>query len=230
MTTNRAVKLPRPAPEPCVIEGRYTQLEPLWSAHARDLFEASGGPENASRFDYLFEEPPGDLGDIQGWIDRVASQDDPMFFAVVNRATGRCEGRQALMGIRPEHGSIELGAIYWGPAIARTRMATEAVYLHLHHAFETLGYRRFEWKCNNSNEASKRAAMRFGFTFEGVFRQHMFTKGANRDTAWYSIIDSEWPGIRAAYEHWLRPANFTPNGNQLTKLAARSCFPVRRTC
>ena len=220
MTTNKPVSLPRPAPEASIIEGRYTRLEPLWSAHARDLFEACAGADNRPRFDYLFEEPPEDLKDMQAWIDQVASQADPMFFAVIDLATGRCEGRQALMAIRAEHGVIELGAIYWGPAIARTRVATEAAFLHLQYAFDTLGYRRFEWKCNHSNEPSKRAALRFGFTYEGVFRQHMFTKGANRDTAWYSIIDTEWPDIRAAYEHWLRPENFAPNGNQLTKLAA----------
>ncbi|MDX1555825.1 MAG: GNAT family protein, partial [Xanthomonadales bacterium] len=148
--------------------------------------------------------------------------DDPLFFAVVDRATGRCEGRQALMNIKPEHGTIELGSIFWGPAIARSRVATEAAFLHLHYAFDTLGYRRFEWKCNNQNAASKRAAERFGFTFEGVFRQHLVIKDANRDTAWYSIIDSEWSRIRAAFEAWLAPENFDAEGQQLARLSIGS--------
>lgn len=122
------------------------------------------------------------------------------------------------MRMRPDHGTIELGSIYWGPAIARTRVATEAAFLHLKYAFETLGYRRFEWKCNDRNEASKRAALRFGFTFEGVFRQHLVIKGKSRDTAWYSIIDSEWPAIRSAYERWLEPTNFDADGRQLDSL------------
>ena len=143
-----------------------------------------------------------------------------MFFAVIDQASGQCEGRQALMNIFPEFGRIELGSIFWGMAIARTRIATEATYLHLKYAFDELGYRRFEWKCNNDNAASKRAAERFGFTFEGVFRQHLVIKGANRDTAWFSIIDSDWPAIRQAFEDWLAPENFDSDGNQINKLAA----------
>jgi RimJ/RimL family protein N-acetyltransferase len=133
---------------------------------------------------------------------------------VIDRASGRCEGRQALLRISPEHGVIELGGIYWGPAISRTRVATEAFYLHLQYAFDRLGYRRFEWKCNDRNAASKRAALRFGFTHEGTFRQHMVTKGENRDTAWFSIIDGEWPALRAAFEAWLAPGNFNAQGQQ----------------
>jgi RimJ/RimL family protein N-acetyltransferase len=138
---------------------------------------------------------------------------------VVDRRTGRAEGRQALMRIDATHGVIEIGSILWGPAIARTRVSTEAFHLFARHVFETLGYRRFEWKCNNLNEPSKRAALRFGFTFEGVFRQHMVVKGANRDTAWFSILDSEWPELAAAYAAWLDPANFDDAGRQRRTLA-----------
>jgi RimJ/RimL family protein N-acetyltransferase len=124
------------------------------------------------------------------------------------------------MRITPEHGVIEIGNILWGPPIARTRVATEALYLAAKYVFEDLGYRRFEWKCNDLNEPSKRAAARFGFAFEGVFRQHMWTKGANRDTAWFAMLDGDWPRLRAAYERWLDPENFDPAGRQRAKLAA----------
>jgi len=210
--------LPRPRPEPIVLDGRYARLEPLGAEHAEELFAACEGEDNRARFDYLFELPPERLSDIRQWIDRVSAAADPLYYAVIDLSSGRCEGRQALMRITPEHGSIELGGIYWGPAIARTRVATEAAFLHLKYAFDTLGYRRFEWKCNDRNSASKRSAIRFGFRFEGVFRQHMVTKGANRDTAWYSIIDSEWPEIREAFEAWLEPANFDADGRQLVPL------------
>ncbi|MGH8034622.1 MAG: GNAT family N-acetyltransferase [Lysobacterales bacterium] len=208
------ISLPRPRPERRVLEGRFTRLEPLGPAHSEHLYAASAGAENRSRFDYLFEDPPGRLADIEAWISRVGESGDPLYFAVIDRASGRCEGRQALMRITPEHGVIEVGSIYWGPAIARTRVATEALYLHLQYAFDTLGYRRFEWKCNDQNEPSKRAARRFGFVWEGLFRQHMVTKGGNRDTAWFSIIDRDWPAIRAAFEGWLTPGNFDAAGCQ----------------
>ncbi len=210
--------LPRPLPERTALEGRYTLLEPLASRHADDLFAACSGEENRSRFDFLLESQPENSGEVESWIETVAASDDPMFFAVIDLASGRCEGRQALMRITPKHGTIELGSIYWGPAIARTRAATEAAFLHMQYAFDTLGYRRFEWKCNDKNEASKRAAVRFGFTFEGVFRQHLVIKGANRDTAWYSIIDSEWPSVCAAFERWLEPSNFDARGQQFQPL------------
>jgi RimJ/RimL family protein N-acetyltransferase len=137
---------------------------------------------------------------------------------VIDRASGRAEGRQSLMRITPEHGVIEVGGIYWGPAIARTRVTTEALFLHARYVFDELGYRRFEWKCNDLNEPSKAAARRFSFTFEGVFRQHMIVKGHNRDTAWFSMLDSEWPGIKAEFARWLDPGNFDLDGAQRTKL------------
>ncbi len=198
-----------------MLEGHYARLEPLSLSHAEGLLAASA---DARSFDYLFDVPPRDAADVRAWIAQKAISEDPLFHAVVDRATGIAGGRQTFMRIAPEHGVIEIGNILWGPMIARTRVATEALYLAAKYAFEALGYRRFEWKCNNLNEPSKAAAKRFGFTFEGVFRQHMWTKGANRDTAWFSMIDAEWPRLRAAYERWLTPANFDAAGRQRSRL------------
>jgi RimJ/RimL family protein N-acetyltransferase len=201
-----------------VLDGRYARLEPLSAAHAPALFEASTGPGADARFAYLFDVPPASLAEMQAWIAKMGAGDDPLFAAVIDKASGRTAGRQALMRIAPEHGVIEIGNILWGPAISRTRVATEALYLAARHVFEDLGYRRFEWKCHNANEKSKAAAKRFGFGYEGLFRQHMWTKGANRDTAWFSMLDGEWPRLRAAYDRWLDPANFDTAGRQKTKL------------
>jgi RimJ/RimL family protein N-acetyltransferase len=200
-----------------VLEGRYARLEPLSPAHAEGLMAASADPAS---FDYLFDVPPQDLEDLKAWIRQKAASEDPLFHAVIDKATGLAGGRQTLMRITPEHGVIEIGNILWGAPIRRTRVATEALYLAAKYVFEDLGYRRFEWKCNDRNEPSKRAARRFGFSFEGVFRQHMWTKGANRDTAWFAMLDREWPAIRAAYERWLDPSNFDAAGGQRSRLAA----------
>ncbi|HSH06853.1 MAG TPA: GNAT family protein [Burkholderiales bacterium] len=201
------------------MEGCYARLEPLGPQHAESLYAACAGPDNAPRFDYLSELPPTGVDELRAWIESKAKPDDPLFFAVIDRASGRCEGRQALMRVVPEHGVIELGSIYWGPAIARTRVATEAFYLHARYVFDELGYRRFEWKCDDRNALSKRAAVRFGFTFEGVFRQHMWVKAANRDSAWFSMLDGEWPTLRSAFERWLEPENFDATGRQRGRLA-----------
>lgn len=201
-----------------VLEGRYVRLEPLAPRHAADLYAAATSAGGAERFAYLFECPPRDAGEMAAWVEKVSAEPDPMLFAVLDRAFGRVQGRQALMRIVPQHGVIEIGSIWWGPAMARTRLATEAFYLFARHVFEDLGYRRFEWKCNDRNEPSKRAAERFGFTYEGTFRQHMIQKGENRDTAWFSILDREWPARRAGFERWLDPENFDEAGTQKEKL------------
>lgn len=207
-------------PKRIPLEGRYVRLEPLSvERHGRDLFASAQEPGADDRFRYLFEETPAEYAALLPWLEKVSASEDPMFFAVVDKATCRAEGRQALMRIDAAHGVIEIGNILWGPAIARTRMATEALYLFAAYAFDTLGYRRFEWKCNNLNEPSKRAAQRFGFTFEGIFRQHMVAKGRNRDTAWFSMLDSEWPALKAGYERWLQPENFDADGRQQMKLS-----------
>jgi RimJ/RimL family protein N-acetyltransferase len=151
-------------------------------------------------------------------MERNEASDDPIFFAVIDTASGRVAGRQTFMRIDEKNGVGEIGNIYWGPLISRKPAATEALYLFARHIFDDLGYRRFEWKTNNNNEASKRAAVRFGFQPEGVFRQHLVVKGENRDTAWFSMIDSEWPLVRKALESWLDPANFDAGGKQVRRL------------
>lgn len=214
-----SVPTPAMAPGRTVLEGRYVRLEPLAPAHAAELYRASTPPDAAERFAYLFETPPASEAAMRAWVETAAAAADPMMFAVIDQSSGTARGRQALMRIVPEHGVIEIGSIYWGPSLAQTRGATEALYLFARHVFDELGYRRFEWKCNDRNEPSKRAATRFGFTFEGVFRQHMIIKGGNRDTAWFSMLDGEWPARRAEFERWLDPANFDAEGRQLTPLA-----------
>lgn len=205
----------RPRPQPRPLAGRYATLEPLRDmAHGQSLHAAASGPDAVQRFRYLFDEPPRDRTALGAWIAEREGGQDPMFFAVVDRSTGRAEGRQALMRITPEHGVIEIGHIYWGPAIARTRVATEAQYLFARHVFRDLGYRRYEWKCDALNAPSRAAALRFGFRFEGVFRQHMVIKGRSRDTAWFAMIDADWPALEASYERWLDPANFDADGRQ----------------
>jgi len=205
----------RPWPQPRPLAGRYATLEPLSdTAHGQSLHAASSGPDAAQRFRYLFDEPPRDRAALGAWIAEREGRQDPMFFAVVDRSTGRAEGRQALMRITPEHGVIEIGHIYWGSAIARTRVATEAQYLVARHVFRDLGYRRYEWKCDALNAPSRAAALRFGFRFEGVFRHHMVIKGRSRDTAWFAMIDADWPALEASYERWLDPANFDADGRQ----------------
>ena len=199
-----------PADKPArhALEGRYVRLEPIAALHAEALYAAS--TEGAGeRFRYLAESPPADVAAMCRWIETAAAASDRIYFACVDRGSGRALGRQALMSIVPEHGVIEIGSILWGPKMSRTRLATEAVFLTASYVFDVLGYRRFEWKCNNLNEASKRAALRFGFQPEGVFRQHLWVKGQNRDTAWFSMLDGEWPLLRSEYDRWLSPDNFT---------------------
>ena len=212
---------PRPRPAHAPIEGRYVRLEPLDAdRHADDLFAQSSAPDAAERFRWLPEEPPASPAVLEAWAREKAASADPLYFAVIERATGRALGRQTLMRIDPANGVIEIGNIYWGPSMARTPLATEAQFLFARHVFDDLGYRRYEWKCNDRNAPSKRAALRFGFEFEGVFRQHMVVKGENRDTAWYAILDGAWPRLRRAYESWLDPANFDPEGRQRRRLEA----------
>jgi RimJ/RimL family protein N-acetyltransferase len=212
---------PQPAgrPERIVLEGRWCRLEPLDPVRHRDqLFAASTPPDAAKRFRYLFDAVPQSMADFAPWLAKAAASNDPLMYAVIDRRTGRVEGRQTLMRITPEHQSIEIGNIYWGPAISRTPIATEANYLFAEYVFETLGYRRYEWKCDALNAPSRSAAERFGFTYEGHFRRAIINKGRSRDTTWYSMIDSEWPALRAAYQRWLDPANFDAGGRQRVRL------------
>ena len=219
--TDLATWTPRPRPERRALQGRYVRLEPLDpDRHGDDLYAASSGPQAEESFRYLFESPPESRTAFEPWLAKAAASEDPLYFAVVDEATGRAEGRLTFMRIDQAHGVIETGSILFGPRLARTRGATEAIYLQARHAFEDLGYRRFEWKCNDLNEPSKRAAERLGFTFEGVFRQHMVVKGLNRDTAWYAMLDREWPARKQAFERWLSPDNFDADGRQRISLAA----------
>ncbi len=211
---------PRERPERKVFEGRTVRLEPLDPArHGKALFDASSVADADSRFRWLPEYPPATEADLLDWAARAASSEDPLFFAVVDKASGKAAGRQALMRIDPANGAIEIGNIYWGPMISRKPAATEALYLFMKYVFDDLGYRRFEWKCNNDNGPSKDAALRFGLQPEGVFRQHLVVKGQNRDTAWFAVIDKEWPALSKGYETWLSPENFGSDGGQVRRLA-----------
>ncbi|UZD61405.1 GNAT family N-acetyltransferase [Brevibacterium sp. JSBI002] len=224
LTNFTGAQPPRRAP----IHGHYVDLEPLDPAvHGDDLFAAVSVPDGIEeRFRYLPQSPQTERSDFDTWIAEAATSSDPLFFAVVDRSTGRAEGRQALMRIDTANGVMEIGHILWGPALRRTRAATEALFLSADLAFAS-GFRRFEWKCDDANAQSKAAAERFGFTFEGVFRQHVVYKGRNRDTAWFSIIDSEWPALRSAYEQWLDEANFDAAGGQRQSLRELIAAPRR---
>jgi RimJ/RimL family protein N-acetyltransferase len=209
----------RPLPERRPMEGRFVRLEPLDAVrHGDGLFEASTVADADARFRWLFETPPEGRAAMQPWLEKVEASADPLYFTVIDKASGKVAGRQTLMRIEPVHGVIEIGSIYWGPLMSRRPAATEAQYLFARHVFDDLGYRRYEWKCHNDNAPSKRAAERFGFRFEGIFRQHMVAKGENRDTAWYSIIDKEWPALKNAYDAWLAPDNFDAHGLQKRRL------------
>lgn len=207
----------REGPHAAPIEGRYTRLEPLAPGHADTLYQAATAEGAEERFRWLFETPPESRAAFDDWMAQARSATDPLFFAVIDKATGRAEGRQALMRIDRAHGVIEVGSIMWGPALQRTRMATEALFLFADYVF-ALGYRRFEWKCNDLNAPSRRAAERFGFRHEGVFRQHMVVKGASRDTAWFAMTDQDWQRLRPVYLAWLAPDNFDAAGRQLGAL------------
>lgn len=206
------------APVPVPLEGRYCRLEPIAVSHANAMFEAIAGPEAETRHRWLPIHPPADVDELRAWIASAIASPDNLYFAVIDKATGKCGGRHALMRQRPEHGSIEIGGVLWGKGVAKTRIATEAFYLTARHVFDDLGYRRFEWKCNSQNLNSRRAATRFGFTFEGIFRQDMIVKGENRDTAWFSLLDTEWPDVRAKLEAWLDPDNFDAEGRAKSRL------------
>lgn len=207
-----------PRPRRVVLDGRYARLEPLDPArHGDQLYEAASGEESARLHRWLPDPSPASRAEYEHWlVDRAASE-DPIYFAVIDKATGRAEGREGLMDIDTANGRAEIGNILWGPRMARGRVATEAFFLMADHVFD-LGYRRWQWRCNANNAPSRRAAERFGFTFEGIFRQHMVVKGQNRDTAWFSITDGEWPALRAGYERWLDPANFDAHGQQRSPL------------
>ena len=205
------------------IAGRFVTLTPLLSRHAEDLYALSHGPEQDALWAYLPVGPFSERADFDAHVARCAASEDPLFFAILDNATGKAVGHASYLRIDVAQRSIEVGFILYTPALQRKPGATEAMYLMARHAFE-LGYRRYEWKCNALNAPSMRAAKRFGFTYEGIFRQHMIVKSRNRDTAWFSLLDHEWPARKAAYEAWLAPDNFDDDGMQkqgLMELMAR---------
>ena len=216
----KLVTPPKPArpPDRIVLSGRTVRLEPLEAErHGDDLFAASQGAD--ATWTYLPYGPFAGRSEFTSWLTQRAPLDDPLTFAIVDQASGAARGLASLMSIVPEHGVIEIGHIWLSPSLQRTRQATEAIYVMARYAFDDLGNRRLEWKCDSLNEGSRRAAERFGFVFEGIFRNHRIVKGRNRDTAWYSITDEEWPSRKAAFKAWLAPDNFDADGRQRKSLA-----------
>jgi RimJ/RimL family protein N-acetyltransferase/glutaredoxin len=219
---------PRPRPPRAPMTGRYCRIEPLDAVrHARELHEANGFDRAGSMWTYLLSGPFASGAEYRAWLDERQSSDDPLFFAFLDAASGRAIGLGAYLRIDPASGSIEVGHLQYSPLMQRTAVATEAMYLMMRTAFG-LGYRRYEWKCDALNARSRRAAERLGFTFEGVFRQALVYKGRNRDTAWYSILDSEWPRLEAAFRAWLDPGNFDATGHQRASLGRAGRSPVSR--
>ncbi len=211
---------PAQRPRRTTLSGRLVTLTPLDpDVHGDALYDATRGEANDWLWLYLFEGPFPDRAAFDAHLRRMAASEDPLFFAILDRASGTAVGYAAYMRIEPVHRVIEVGSILYTPQLQQTALATEAMYLMARHVFEDLGYRRYEWKCNALNAPSRRAALRFGFTFEGIFRQHMIVKGRNRDTAWFSMLDSEWPARKASFERWLDATNFGPNGRQKISLS-----------
>lgn len=208
-------------PERVTLAGRYCRIEPVAvERHAAELFEAYRDAPDGRDWTYLSVGPFATLDAYRTHLTSAAQSRDPMHYAVIDLATGKAVGTFALMRIDAANGVIEVGHVTYSPRLKRTRIATEALALLMKYVFEDLGYRRFEWKCDALNEPSRAAALRYGFTFEGIFRQAIVTRGRNRDTAWHSIIDSEYPALRAAYARWLDPHNFDARGQQLETLAS----------
>jgi RimJ/RimL family protein N-acetyltransferase len=200
------------------LRGSHVVVRPVdAAADAEPLYEVSRDP---SIWTYLPDGPYRDAQHLRGMLTWAEGSDDPLFFTLVRAADGRPQGIASYLRITPEHGVIEIGHIWFGAPLQRTTAATEAIYLLARHAFDDLGYRRLEWKCNALNKASRRAAERLGFSFEGVFRNHMVVKGRNRDTAWYAIVDQDWPRVRGGFEAWLAPENFDREGRQRRRLGA----------
>jgi RimJ/RimL family protein N-acetyltransferase len=204
-------------PQPATLRGRTVMLEPLDAElHTAGLWQAVHGHDEV--WAYLADGPYANEAELQRALAEKQSGASARFLALITRADGCAKGYASYMRIEPAHGVIEVGNILLSPSLQRTTAATEAMYLMARHVFEDLGYRRYEWKCNALNEPSRRAALRLGFTFEGIFRQHMVTKGKNRDTAWFSMLDKEWPAQKQAFESWLAPTNFDSKGRQFCSL------------
>jgi RimJ/RimL family protein N-acetyltransferase len=207
-----------PAITRSTLTGRYCRVEPLSAAqHAADLFAADSLDTTGEGWTYLTAGPFADFTAYRKWAESASASDDRLFHAVIDLRTQKPVGVAAYMRIDPANGVVEIGSLRFSPLMQRTPVATESMYLMMQHAFK-LGYRRYEWKCDTCNAPSRRAAQRFGFSYEGIFRQHMVNKGRTRDTAWFSIIDSEWPALDAAFTRWLAPENFDAAGKQRVSL------------
>ncbi len=208
-----------PAPAGATMQGQYCRLEPVTpDAHADDLFAAYSEDRDGAIWTYLPYGPFASSGEYRAWMEQKCLGDDPRFFTLIELAGGRASGLAAYLRIDRRNGVIEVGHLAFAPRLQRTRAATEALYLMMRYAFE-LGYRRCEWKCDVLNAPSHTAARRLGFTYEGTFRQAVVVKGRNRDTAWFSVLDTEWPALRLAYERWLDPGNFAMDGRQRSRLS-----------
>jgi RimJ/RimL family protein N-acetyltransferase len=212
----------RERPARSILSGRYCRLEPVDPhLHADDLFAAYDAAPDDRDWTYLFAERPPTPAHCREYLAKLAASEDPLHFTIIDASSGKAAGTAALMRIEPAHGVIEVGAIAYSPLLKQTRAGTEAMYLLMRRAFDELGYRRYEWKCDSLNAASRAAAERYGFSYEGLFRSAIVYKGRNRDTAWYSIIAEEWPRIRTAFEAWLDPGNFDQAGRQRRRLSIK---------
>ncbi|MFB7477106.1 GNAT family N-acetyltransferase [Kitasatospora sp. NPDC056184] len=211
----------RPAPARVTLEGRFCRVEPLDAdRHAADLYAAFALAADGSDWTYLTAGPFDGPAEYRTYVTAATRVDDPLSFAVVDLRTGRAVGTLALMRQDPSNGVVEVGSVAFSPLLKRTPVSTEAQFLLMSYAFDGLGYRRYEWKCDSLNAPSRRAALRLGFTFEGIFRRAVVYKGRSRDTAWYSVVDSEWPHVGTALREWLSPDNFDPEGRQRRSLSA----------
>ncbi len=208
------------------LQGAYCTVERLDAGrHAADLFDAFAEDETGGMWTYLSDGPFGTRAELEAWLAAAAGRTDQIFYAVRDRGTGRAQGFASYLRIQPDHGVVEVGSIAYAPCLQRTPAATEAMVLMMTFAFEDCGYRRYEWKCDALNAASRRAAERLGFTYDGLFRQAVVYRGRNRDTAWYSIVDQDWPALRLAFAAWLAPDNFDAAGRQKRRLAACMAAP-----
>jgi RimJ/RimL family protein N-acetyltransferase len=207
---------PAASPKPAPLRGSHVLLRPVdAAADAEPLYAVSHAPSgDATIWTYLPDGPYADPSELREMLAWAASAQDAVYFTLVRLSDERPLGLASYLRIKPQFGVIEIGHIWFGAPLQRTTAATEAIHLLARHAFDDLGYRRLEWKCNALNAASRRAAERFGFTFEGVFRKHQVVKGRNRDTAWYAMTDDEWPAVRSGFQSWLSPENFNAAGRQ----------------
>ncbi|TIC87979.1 GNAT family N-acetyltransferase [Nocardioides sp. GY 10113] len=213
---------PRPRPEPVTLAGVHVRVEPLTSARYSDLYAATCGDGDDDLWTYRPVDRPTSLPTLWMHLAGVLGSPTDVTFALVpttGPAAGTAAGIASYLRVEPAHGQIEVGGILLSRVLQRTAAATEAIHLLMRHAFDDLGYRRFEWKCDSLNEPSRRAAARLGFAYEGRFRNHLVVKGRNRDTDWFSVTDAEWPAVRAAHERWLDPANFDDRGRQRAALS-----------